>query len=107
MPVPRKSTSLLGLQIAPKIKDFMKKNMEFHKANGATEEDGIGAIAEAIAYGIAIALEATTGESKMQAQRTGLFATVLGVPPGAPLGSLIDTHLKVIESTVKLNYKEV
>lgn len=55
MSVPRTSLSPLGQFVAAKVKIFMTTNASAAIENG-TVDDGVGAISEAIGYGVACAL---------------------------------------------------
>ena len=76
----RTSTSLIGSEIAPSIKQFLLDNART-SADNKTIEIGCEDIANAIAYGIAKAMTSLQWQSFM--------ATVIAVPPSTPVGTMI------------------
>ena len=87
MPLVKKATSSLGKSLAISISSFMKTNADaIALSDSVKTEEGIDAIANAIAYGIAKGLSSP----QMQA------AFLVGIAPagGGPVGKLIFTPLQ-------------
>jgi len=95
MPQVRFTVSTLGKYLEPKIEAFLKQNIEYMKTqNKATYKIGNEMIANAIVYGIALALSSPIMQSA--------FAVGIAPPPvppsavtvGGPLGQWVYGVLK-------------
>lgn len=86
--LPAKMTmSALGLSIVGDIEAFIKANsQQAANSDSATPDDGAKALANAIAYGIAIALASPTFQAAMSAGVCGA--------PGTPVGTTMYSLLK-------------
>lgn len=87
----RRSTSTLGMYLAPQIKSFIVANQSqfINNPKDISADMGADALANAIAYGIAKALSSPQFVTALNA---GVFGVTAGVVP-APIGSLINTVL--------------
>jgi len=85
MPQVKYPVSLLAMEIRGDIKTFLKTNSEAMKQDDGSIDAGTGALADAIAYGIAKAMNSTTFNTALK----------LGVGP-ASAGTLISTGLTLV-----------
>jgi len=101
MPQVRFTVSTLGKYIEPKIEAFLKQNIEYMKnQNSASYEIGSEMIANAISYGIAIALSSPIMQSSFAAGIAPPPVPPSTVTPGGPVGQWMYSVLKpnVIET---------
>jgi len=95
MPQIRFTTSALGNYIEPKIESFLKGNITYMKSlKESSLEDGAETIANAISYGIAIALSSSMMQSSFSLGICPPPIPPSAVTPGGPVGSLIYAALK-------------
>ena len=82
---PKKTTSVLGKSVVNKISSFIEANGKAMESD-ATPEDGAKALANAIAYGVCLALS----DAKVQSA----FSAGVCPPAGGPVGTLIFSPLQ-------------
>jgi len=97
----RFSVSALGKYLEPKIEKFLKDNIDYmKKQNSATYEDGNEMVANAISYGIALALSSPIMQSAFAAGIAPPPVPPSSVTAGGPVGQWMYSVLKpnVIET---------
>jgi len=95
MPQVRFTTSALGAFIEPKIESFLKANSTYMSSlKESSPEDGAEAIANAIAYGVSIALSSPMMQSSFTLGICPPPIPPSVVTPGGPVGTFIYTALK-------------
>ena len=91
----RFTTSALGNYIRPKVESFLKDNSTYMQSlKESSLEDGAEAIANAITYGVSIALSSPMVQSAFNVGICPPPVPPSTVTPGGPVGSLIYTVLK-------------
>jgi len=95
MPQKRFSISALGKYLEPKIEAFLKENIDYMKLQKkSTYEAGSEMIANAIAYGMALALSSSIMKSAFAAGIAPPPVSPSVVTAGGPVGQWIYSTLK-------------
>jgi len=95
MPQVRFTTSALGAYIEPKIESFLKANINYMKSlKEAKPEDGAEVLANAISYGISLALSSPMMQTSFSLGICPPPIPPSAVTPGGPVGTFIYTALR-------------